>query len=95
MAHMHRHIKGHVLGNHLAPFNQDFGDWFLLHLIYKNVTYPNFVALVSVMAVVKEVDVVDALLKREANIDFEAALPSSSASKLGSQFGSRRVSTWE
>ena len=35
LKHLERHLKGHAAGNRLAPFNRRFGDWLLLHLLYK------------------------------------------------------------
>ena len=97
LSHTIHQVKAPVGGNALAPFNTNFGDWFLLHQIYKNVTYPNFVKIIDELAGVDEYDVAEKLLKgSEVNIDFEAASPGLMSSKLASRrvspLVSRRVS---
>ncbi len=88
---MMRHVRGAIRGNHLAPFNEQFGDWFVLHQVYKNVTYPNFVKLISEMADVDEQDAAALIKEAEPNIDFEAASVTPSRPG-GSVFGSRKPS---
>ena len=47
LRHIERHLKGQVKGNQLKFLNKHFGDWFLLHQLYKNVHLTNFTQLVS------------------------------------------------
>ena len=54
LSHIERHLKGRVKGNQLKFLNKHFGDWFLLHQLYKNIHHSNFTQLVSTLAAVEE-----------------------------------------
>ncbi len=47
LKHIERHLKGHALGNRLRPFNATFGDWLVLHHLYKNLEHAHFLQLVN------------------------------------------------
>ena len=40
-------LKGSIRGNRLKFLNSNFGDWFVLHQVYKNIQHTNFAQLVS------------------------------------------------
>ena len=44
---MYYRFKGYVQGNKLKFLNTNFGDWFVLHQVYKNIQRTNFAQLVS------------------------------------------------
>ncbi|XP_059098650.1 innexin inx2-like isoform X1 [Tigriopus californicus] len=52
-SHIQRHLKGKTKGNELKPFNQNFGDWLVLHQVYKNIEHRHFTRLVSEMCKVE------------------------------------------
>ena len=54
LTHIERHLKGHVKGNQLKFLNQHFGDWFVLHQMYKNIHLSNFTRLVSKLCAIEE-----------------------------------------
>ena len=44
-----------MAGNQLRPFNTNFGDWFILHQLYKNMERNNYVHLVSGLCGIKTI----------------------------------------
>ena len=44
-----------MAGNQLRPFNSNFGDWFILHQLYKNMERNNYVHLVSGLCGIKTI----------------------------------------
>jgi hypothetical protein len=54
LSHIERHLKGKLKGNQLKFLNKNFGDWFLLHQLYKNIHLTNFVQLVSKLCAIEE-----------------------------------------
>ena len=54
LKHIERHLKGQVKGNKLKFLNKHFGDWFLLHQLYKNLDFNNFTQLVSNLCSLEE-----------------------------------------
>ena len=43
-----------IKGNQLKFLNQHFGDWFVLHQMYKNIHLSNFTRLVSKLCAIEE-----------------------------------------
>ena len=54
LKHIEKHLKGQVKGNRLKFLNKHFGDWFLLHQLYKNLDFNNFTQLVSNLCSLEE-----------------------------------------
>ncbi len=71
LKHIERHMKGQTRGNRLTPFNGSFGDWLVLHQLYKNVDHSNFLQLVSKLCAIKRSEVL--LRRNETNIKFDLA----------------------
>lgn len=65
------------MGNELKPFNQNFGDWFVLHQVYKNIEHRHFTRLVSEMCKVESEG-----LRRSDTMIWEEQSESSEAMKL-------------
>ena len=40
-------FTGNIKGNKLKFLNSNFGDWFVLHQVYKNIQHTNFAQLIS------------------------------------------------
>ena len=51
---MKQHLKGRVRGNRLQTVNKHFGDWFLLHLLMKNIDRRTFQEIVNELCDDKE-----------------------------------------
>ena len=80
LSHIERHLKGTVKGNQLKFLNQHFGDWFVLHLLYKNIHHSNFTRLVSKLCSIEEGEKM--LKKQETYISFDDQQQRSEKSKV-------------
>lgn len=72
LQHIEKHLKGKVKGNQLKFLNKHFGDWFILHQLYKNIHLTNFTALVSSLCSVEETKPGN-LKKAETYISFDVS----------------------
>ena len=69
LRHIESHLKGTLKGNQLKFLNQHFGDWLVLHLLYKNIHQSNFTKIVSKLCSKEEGDRL--LKKTETFISFD------------------------
>ena len=70
LRHIEKHLKGKVKGNQLKFLNKQFGDWFILHQLYKNIHHSNFTQLVSSLCSAGEEGKTSILKKAETFISF-------------------------
>ena len=52
--HIERHLKGKTKGNQLKFLNAHFGDWLILHQLYKNIHHSNFTQLISTLCSIED-----------------------------------------
>ena len=49
LKHLEWHLSARIKGDRLKPFNRNFGDWFVLHQLHKNLQRSSFLHLVNDM----------------------------------------------